>query len=163
MRLCLSLRIQNNIIDKAFQKKNLTLLRFPPFIVFIIFYMTTSCQQQKTITWRLDNFIEIDGISSIIIGDPQLEKEQSFSSLIFNGINEGLIIPVNPIADFKKFTIEVLFNPSSEGSPEQRFVHFQNKKGNRGLIEIRIDQAREWCLDTYLHHGEMNNGNTLID
>ncbi len=131
--------------------------------VSILLYITTSCQQQKIITWRLDNSIEIGGISPIIIGDPLLEKEQFFSSLIFNGLNEGLIIPINPIVDFKRFTIEVLFNPSSKGSPEQRFVHFQDKKNNRGLIEIRLDQAGEWCLDTYLHDGETNKGHTLID
>src|SRR5680860_1623187 len=128
----------------------------------IIFCITVSCQN-RTMIWRMNSTTEIGGYSPIIIGEPRLENEPSFSSFSFNGMNQGLMMPLNPLEDFNEFTIEVLFNPSSEGSAEQRFVHFQDKKGNRGLIEIRLVQGGKWYLDTYLHVGETNTGLTLKD
>lgn len=136
--------------------------RFLSFF-FLVSSVSAYSQGKKPIVWRFDSTLEIGDITPIVVGDPKLDKEDGFTSFYFNGESDGIILPVNPVHKLKKFTIEVLFKPSSEGNPEQRFVHFQDKSGNRGLIEIRLAQDGKWCLDTYLHVGETDKGHTLID
>lgn len=66
-------------------------------------------------------------------------------------MDEGLIVPVNPIEGLRDFAVEFLFNPSPEGDGKQRFVQFQDKKRNRCLIAQRLNADKEWYLDSYLH------------
>jgi len=142
---------------------------FFPFIILISFGLVmsikscTSDTSQNSVVWKLNNKSEIGGLSPVIIGDPQIIKEESVNSFLFNGMNDGIIIPVNPVQHWKQFTVEVLFKPLSGGNPEQRFVHFQDKFGNRGLIETRLTADGKWYLDTYLHDGATGEGYTLAD
>jgi hypothetical protein len=122
----------------------------------------SAYSQSKPIIWKLNNTAKIGEICPIVIGEPKLDTDDGITSLYFNGESEGILLPVNPVHDFKKFTVEVLFKPSSDGEREQRFVHFQDKNGNRGLIEIRL-QDGQWWLDTYLHVGKTDKGLTLVD
>ena len=130
---------------------------------------SNSCKSAEDVenveskVWSLDNQSAIGGISPVIIGSPQIVPDGPLTAFTFNGDNEGLIVPVNPVAGWKSFTMEVLFKPSSLGEPAQRFVHFQDIHANRGLIEIRITSEGKWCLDTYLHVGPTGNGYTLVD
>ena len=117
----------------------------------------------KTIIWQIDNLNRIDGYKPIVIGNPIPVKDQFKKSLSFNGINDGLVIPKIPIEGWGKFTIEVLFKPDGDGPTAPRFVHFEDKEGNRGTIEARITQARHWYLDTFLKNGTTGKGLTLID
>lgn len=133
-----------------------------PFMALFLFQIVAT-GQNKTMIWRLDQTGQIGGMTPVLIGDLRMERDNDVASLFFNGKNAGLIIPINPLEDKKEFTVEVLFNPSCGGNKEQRFVHFQDKQGNRGLIEIRILQKGKWCLDTYLHVGSTNEGLTLRD
>jgi hypothetical protein len=82
---------------------------------------------------------------------------------MFDGINDGLIIPVNPLKELKTFTVELLFNPLATDSAAPRMVHVQDEKGNRCTIELRITRKDKWYLDTFLKNGETNKGLTLID
>ena len=84
-------------------------------------------------------------------------------SISFNGVDDGLIFPVNPLAGLEQFTVEVLFRPDPDGLAEQRFVHFQDDSNNRGLIETRLLPDGRWFLDTYLHDGRTDSGLTLAD
>ena len=80
----------------------------------------------------------------------------------FNGVDDGLIVPTNPLAGIDRFTVEVLFEPALDGPEEQRFLHIQESNSeNRALVELRMLPAAQWCLDTYLLHGK--SGLTLID
>lgn len=72
------------------------------------------------------------------------------SALRFDGKQDGLVIPVNPIAGWTKFTIEVIFRPEHEGQAEQRFLHFGQCHEERVLFETRIVDDEVWYLDTFL-------------
>jgi len=135
--------------------------RFLSFL-FLVSSISAYSLDKKPIVWRFDSTIKIGDITPIVVGDPKLDKEDGFTSFYFNGENDGIILPINPIHKLKKFTVEVLFKPSSKGNREQRFVHFQDKKGNRGLIEVRLENG-QWWLDTYLHVGKTDKGLTLVD
>lgn len=130
--------------------------------IFFLIPLSSFCQDKKFIVWKLNDSTKIGEMIPIVIGDPKLDKDDGFTSFYFNGESDGIILPVNPVRKLKKFTVEVLFKPSSDGNGEQRFIHFQDKNGNRGLIEIRL-QERQWWLDTYLHVGKTDKGLTLVD
>jgi hypothetical protein len=133
---------------------------------FILLHLLTiamsAYSQGNPIIWKLNSSAKIGGISPVVVGGPEHDKDDGITSFYFNGESDGIILPVNPVHKLKKFTVEVLFKPSSEGNREQRFVHFQDKSGNRGLVEVRLENG-EWWLDTYLHVGKTDKGLTLVD
>ncbi|MGC4074621.1 MAG: hypothetical protein QM760_19395 [Nibricoccus sp.] len=88
---------------------------------------------------------------------------ESVGSIVrFDGKADGLLVPVIPIADWKRFTIEIFFSVDADGIPEQRFLHLQDAKGRRVLIELRLLPESRWCLDTFLY-SDAGHRLTLID
>jgi hypothetical protein len=111
------------------------------------------------IMWKLDNITNIGGQKPQVLGAPKLiDASAGGPALHFNGQNDGLIVPVNPIAGWPSFTIEVLFRPDANGPRAQRFLHILDPLGGRVLIETRTD-GKSWILDTYLAHTK--KGRTL--
>jgi hypothetical protein len=136
------------------------------FTIVAILALSKSVQQAETITWKLDNPGLVGGYKPVILGNPLSSRDTSGTSLSFNGVNDGLVIPKIPIEGWKRFTIEVLFKPDASGPRAPRFVHFQDKQANRGTIEIRLAANKRWYLDTFLKNGATgtsDRGLTLID
>src|SRR5260370_26093707 len=71
----------------------------------------------------------------------------------FNGVNDGLVIDVHPLAGAGAFTWEAIFRPDG-GNAEQRWFHLEENpatgsdSNNRMLFEIRGVDGR-WCLDAF--------------
>jgi len=82
-------------------------------------------------------------------------------ALQFNGRNDGLILPANPLRGFSRFTIEILFRPDAGGLSAQRLVHIQDERESRIMIETRLIGAKSWSLDTFLRSGD--NSRPLLD
>jgi hypothetical protein len=120
-------------------------------------------EPKRTITWKLDDPELVGGFKPTLLGAPQVVKDKSGTSLFFDGVDDGLIIPTIPIKGWKKFTVEVLFKPDADGPIAPRFVHFEDTTGKRGTIEARITPAGMWYLDTFLKNGRTMKGLTLID
>ncbi|MBD0295254.1 MAG: LamG domain-containing protein [Flavisolibacter sp.] len=118
---------------------------------------------KKTVIWKLENPALVGGFKPEILGSPQIVRDNTGIALSFDGIDDGLIVPVNPVAGWKKFTVEVLFKPAADGPTAPRFVHFQDDEGNRGTIETRVTPQGQWYLDTFLRNGKTEKGLTLID
>lgn len=113
--------------------------------------------------WVVNSTDSIGGHAPQLLGRPVVMKDEGAGSFLgFNGESDGLVLPANPLAGYGAFTIEVYFKPEVGGQPEQRFVHLQDADaGRRALIELRISEDGQWCLDTYLNdHGAKL---TLID
>ena len=117
-------------------------------------------QQPVPIVWTLDSLAVIDGQRPQVLGAPKIvDSSAGGPALQFNGHNDGLIIPGNPIGGWRKFTIEVLFLPEADGPRAQRFLHIADRAGSRALIETRTTDGKSWILDTYLASGK--KGRTL--
>jgi hypothetical protein len=71
-------------------------------------------------------------------------------AVMFDGVDDALVFDVNPLAGFTAFTLEVVFRPDADGSPEQRFVHLQEVDAHRVLVETRLTGDGQWFLDTFL-------------
>src|SRR4051812_26169206 len=100
--------------------------------------------------WKLDRLDQIGGRAATILGNPRLEERAGRRGVVFDGVKDGIVLPVNPLAGRKQFTIEVCFWPAGDGPSEQRFVHFEDRDDGRVLIETRVDSKRGWWLDTFL-------------
>jgi hypothetical protein len=114
-----------------------------------------AVNSQPPVVWTLDNTESIGGHRPRLLGAPQITSAATGGpALQFNGKTTGLILPVNPLRGFSKFTIEILFRPDPDGAPAQRFVHIQDERDSRVMIETRLLSSQSWTLDTYLHSGD---------
>lgn len=114
----------------------------------------------KTI-WRLDQTATIAGHASSVTGEPRVVDSPHGKAVAFDGARDGLFLPVNPLAGWAAFTIEVLLAPAAGGQPEQRFLHLEDEAGSRALLETRQTPEGQWALDTFLLSGQSRL--TLLD
>ena len=83
-------------------------------------------------------------------------------SMCFKGEPDAALLDVNPIAGWSNFTIEALIKPRTAGSAEQRFLHIEDARAARVLLELRIVSPQEWALDTFLFDSPQSRL-TLLD
>ena len=110
-------------------------------------FLAAAASAAVPVVWKLDGIASIGGHKPEVFGAPKIVAGPA---LQFNGTNDGLILPVNPIAGWAKFTIEVLFMPDADGPHAQRFVHLADEKERRVLLETRSSDGASWSLDTFL-------------
>ena len=99
--------------------------------------------------WRLEQTTTVGGHPVTVLGAPRVIADATGQAVQFNGATDGLLLPVNPLAGLAQFTIEALIKPDATGPAEQRFLHLQDERGSRALLEIRLTDAG-WALDTFL-------------
>jgi hypothetical protein len=123
-----------------------------------------ATRASPAVVWKLDNFASIGGHKPEVLGAPQVTDEApSGRALRFGGRNDGLVLPVNPLAGRATFTIEVLLMPEIDGAPAQRFLHIEDESGSRILMETRMRGGKSWSLDTYLHSDVGKDNCPLLD
>jgi hypothetical protein len=108
----------------------------------------------RPVVWTLDSAASIAGLQPTMLGAPRFADTGVGPAACFNGKDDGLIFPVNPIAGWAQFTIEVLFRPDADGQEAQRFMHLQDERESRALLEIRLTPDGQWSLDTFLRSAE---------
>jgi hypothetical protein len=116
----------------------------------------TSCStaagtaEPGAIVWKLENVSRIGDYAATVVGSPRIEREGKATAICFDGASDAIFIPINPIAGWSQFTIEALIQPDATGPDEQRFLHIQDERESRLLLETRLTENREWALDTFL-------------
>ena len=119
-------------------------------------YAKAQTLPAKPVTWKIDNLKTIGGQPVTVVGNPLLIDASGGKAMLFDGIDDGLIVNTNPIAGAGAFTIEAVFRPDANGAKEQRWFHIQQDKSeNRVLLETRL-VGDQWFLDTYIRSGESN-------
>ncbi|MSU51546.1 MAG: LamG domain-containing protein [Opitutus sp.] len=134
-------------------------LRFSPALIFLVAVRAFAA----VTVWRMDNVVQIDGHALTVAGAPWVSDEGGGKAVWFDGVKDGLWIPVIPFAGSRQFTIEILFLPEEGGPTEQRFLHAQDTQERRALIETRLDGKGGWWLDTYIVTDAAGRGVTLAD
>ena len=125
--------------------------------------MLSASKQTGSVIWKLDNTTAIGNHQPFLLGHPTVVQDAARKAVQFNGIDDGLILPVNPLEGKKAFTVEVLFKPAADGPAAPRFVHMQDSIGNRCTLELRVVAGGRWYADTFLRNGKTEKGVTLID
>lgn len=115
-----------------------------------------------TTVWHLESVTSVGGLRPEVWGAPRAVVENGHKALCFDGRGDGLLLSTNPIAGLPRFTIEILFRPDGDGPTEQRFLHIQDERERRVLIETRVTDQRTFALDTFLRDTDANKL-TLLD
>jgi len=132
------------------------------FLILFISYICLRAQTEKeqlSFSWPIDNISNIGGYPVAMFGTPEVEEFPEGKAVLFNGINDGLIVQGCPINRSSEFTIEIIFKPNSSfpNNIEQRFVHIQkpNYESRRMLIELRLNENNGWFVDTHIRADSM--------
>lgn len=120
-------------------------------IVGLGFPLLLAAEVPPVQVWQPTPEFLIGGKAPEVLGHPRMKALEGVgSALCFDGIADGLTVPVNPIAGLKAFTVEVLLRPDRDGPEAQRFLHMQDAAEHRMLMELRMGKDSRWCLDTHL-------------
>lgn len=148
------------------------------FLAFAILTLAVPCLAQQTTIWHFDNLTKIGGAWVTIVGNPRVVDTSIGKAIHFEGrgitdsgkpdsgnpTGDALFLNNAPLSGDVTYTFEVIFRPSSQGAPAQRFFHMQaNNSQSRRMFEIRIVND-QWCLDTVgidFGHGPEQHGVTL--
>ncbi|MDQ8199701.1 hypothetical protein QEH56_16180 [Pelagicoccus enzymogenes] len=107
--------------------------------------------QTDSIVWRLDNLESLDGNTLAVEGSPRLIETPHGKAIEFDGEDNALFLDLHPLEGWSNFTIEVVFNPYSDGPAEQRFFHMQESESDsRVMFETRTVDGSHWFLDTFI-------------
>jgi hypothetical protein len=112
--------------------------------------MNAERKNVKTI-WNFDSLNEIGGNPTALFSSPSINDSKE---LLFDGIDDGIIVDGNPIDEADSFTVEIIFKPESSGQEnhEQRFFHIMNPElpEKRILMELRLYENQTWALDGFI-------------
>jgi hypothetical protein len=88
-------------------------------------------------------------------GIPALTGDSPFGpAVLFDGVDDQIILEETPLAGLESFTVEVLLRPDMGGSREPRFLHIGEVNQGRMMLEGRLTEDGEWAVDSYLRAGE---------
>jgi hypothetical protein len=121
------------------------------------------CAKAVETVWRVDNLKKIGDQPVTVLGEPGVTEVDGRKAVSFDGVKDGLFMPVIPFAGVRQFTMEILFYPARGGPAEQRFLHAQDGNEARALFETRLDGQGKWWLDTYIVTGATARGVTLVN
>ena len=114
-----------------------------------------SKTSKKSVVWKIDNLKKIGGNRIEVLGNPQIVKTERGKAVLFDGVDDGILIDTNPLEGFNEFTVEAVFRPDAGGATEQRWLHIEDTENteSRALLETRL-VGDEWFLDTFLKSGD---------
>lgn len=129
--------------------------KLPTSVILVSIVLVCSCGNSiaKDIVWDVDNLKSIGGHKTEVLGSPKVIETEKGKAMEFDGVKDGFIIDILPLAGAEKFTLEIIFRPDANGPAEQRFLHLQeNNSNNRILILLETLPAldNQWYLDTYV-------------
>ena len=111
---------------------------------------TESPRERAPTVWALRDVSRVAGLTTEIVGSPKLAGSGTGAAFVFDGKGDGVFVPVNPLEGWSVFTLEVRFKPDGTGGAEQRFLHVEDTRKQRVLLETRLTPDKQWALDTFL-------------
>ncbi len=112
--------------------------------------MSACTAGSPPLVWKLQDISRVGDYATSVSGSPRVVSEGGESAICFDGASDAIFVAHNPIAEWREFTIEALIKPDARGHEEQRFLHIQDERDSRLLLETRLTDRGEWTLDTFL-------------
>lgn len=125
-----------------------------------LFAIAQVSATNKATVWLSADLINQHHQTIRLLGNPTIVDSKYGKAVRFDGLNDAIFLDEMPLAQLKKFTIEVIFYPESGSNFEQRLLHFGEILGNRLLLETR-STASDWYFDAFIFSGTQKN--TLVD
>lgn len=106
------------------------------------------------ITWAIGTAPATEGHALSVLGTPTVGESEHGATVCFDGKDDALLFPVNPLEGLSEFTIEILLKPDPDSAAEQRLLHVQEDgTENRALIELRTTTEASFVVSTFLRSG----------
>jgi hypothetical protein len=105
------------------------------------------------VVWNFDNLNRIGGNTTEVVGHPHIIDSPGGKAIEFNGVDDGIIVNVHPLAGAATYSYEAIFRPDG-GEAEQRWLNMNQNPAegtqleNRMLFELRVVNG-QWCLDAF--------------
>ena len=115
-----------------------------------ISFVAACASQPRGVVWTFKALDHIGKHAVTASGSPAIVEDKHGSAICFKGEPDAAMLDVNPIAGWNHFTIEALIKPNTGGAAEQRFLHIEDERKARVLMELRIVTPGQWALDTFL-------------
>lgn len=131
-------------------------------LALVAFSTLCNVKADTAAAWSLESPAKVGGHVTTVYGAPKVAAEAGVKALVFNGTSDGLLVPINPLAGWTQFTVEVLIKPDGDGVEEQRFMHIQDSREARIMIETRVYKNKQWALDTFLF-ADKDHSRPLLD
>ena len=132
-------------------------MKAQPILAALILAGAVIAADQET--WQFDRLDSIGGHTVSVLGHPRVVDTPVGKAIEFNGVDDGIVFPVHPLAGAATFTWEAIFRPDG-GNAEQRWFHLEelpangSDSNNRMLFEIRVIDGK-WCLDAFNKSGPL--------
>ena len=134
--------------------KSLTpVVALPLFAILSVGGDALAQRDAACVQWTLDSLEAIGSHKPEILGQPRVIDTPVGRALEFDGVDDAILMPVNPLAGAQAFTLETVFRPDKGGEKAQRFVHVAEVDDHRILIETRLPDPNTWFLDTFIKSG----------
>lgn len=117
--------------------------------------------QHGIVEWRLSVLNDSPSPGETKEGDPKTIDSPFGKAVSFDGAHDGIFLSTNPLESLTRFTVEVFFRPDAKAPQEQRFLHMGDIRTERLLLETRVTEDDQWCLDAFLRSADSSR--TLID
>lgn len=115
--------------------------------------------QSAPTVWTFTRPDKVGGLATEVLGEPRPVAGPGGKALAFDGTDDGLVVPLHPLAGASAFTIEAVVRPDG-GKFEQRWLHLAQDApdaevpggvsgGTRMLFEVRVVED-SWYLDAFV-------------
>lgn len=104
----------------------------------------------EPVVWKLESTSRIGDHATTVLGSPRVVRDGKDAAICFDGASDAIFLSTNPIEGWPQFTVEALIKPNAVGPEEQRFLHIEDERASRLLLETRLMLGKEWALDTFL-------------
>ncbi len=129
------------------------------FVVMCLPLQSQHENDRSGVVWNIDNLSTIGGHAVSVFGNPVVTNLPEGRAIVFDGVDDGVIVRGCPLDGSTEFTIEIVVRPDASYpmNIEQRFLHIQNP-GNelrRMLVELRLTGTHQWYTDTHIRADSM--------
>jgi len=134
------------------------------YICVLILFSCMPLQSQpgdarSGVVWNIDNLTTIGGHAVSVFGYPVVTDLPEGRAIVFDGVDDGVIVRGCPLDGSSEFTVELVFRPDASypKNVEQRFLHIQ-KPGidlRRIMLETRLTGTGQWYVDTHIRADSM--------
>jgi len=126
------------------------------FLCLCVFVGTAqSSTRPNSIVWDVNNLKSIGGHKTIVLGSPAVIDTDQGKAVLFDGVDDVLIVDDLPLAGAEKFTVEIIMRPDANAyDTEQKFLHAQeNGTKNRIILLVGGKDKKQWYFDSFVKTG----------
>ncbi len=124
--------------------------------ISIVLYSLLLCcfceDSTADIVWDVNNTNSIAGHKTTVLGSPSIIETKEGKAVLFDGIDDAVIVDALAVAGANEFTLEIIIRPDPNGQEsEQKFLHVQeNDSKNRIILLVAKGKKGHWYFDSFV-------------